>query len=192
LNTRLTSLLVTAIAVAIAAFVAGCGSDSNGQQASGTQSGSAATQGGDGSEAHSDGSQAQSDETEGSSSAPGNAELIKKAGAACTQARESAFRRIAAYRNRHRSDGLPETVLAENAARAALLSTIDAEIAAIRATAASVGGEETIEAIVAEMQKTLDEARAMKEASSAEIEDLFADTDDKLEAYGLTACSKSA
>jgi len=155
----LTSLLIASIA--FAAILSGCGSSSGGQSP-GTESG---------------GSTAVKEE---GSPPPEKAAFIRKASAACTRAREEAFKQVSGSGN------------AKNSLEAVVLATLQAEIAAIGALPPPAGDEGEIEGIVAEMQATLDDARRMKNASSTEIEALFGDTDKQLEAYGLAACSKSA
>lgn len=179
MNARLLSLLVALMALAMA--VPGCGSDSDGDS-NGAQSGGATTAQEKGRQS----GQGQVDETESGSetatdgsASPEKAAFVKKASTACTKARESAFEKLQASGS------------GESSIEAALLIAIQAEIAAIGSLPAPAEDEGEINEIVGDMQATLDKAQAMKGASYSEIEELFGDTDAKLEAYGLTACSKS-
>lgn len=169
LKTRSISLLLAVIA--LTAVAAGCGSGS-GSESSGTQASTATT--GKSSEA-------------GAGSAEKEA-FIKRAGTACTKARESGFERIAAGGKGQKS-GAAE---AEDTIIAVLLGTLRAEVGAIRSLLPPAEDEAEIGEIVTEMEAALNKAESMKGASPEEIEALFADSDKKLEAYGLAACSKSA
>jgi hypothetical protein len=118
------------------------------------------------------------------------AAFIKRAGIVCYRARKGAFERVAAYSNKHRSEGLPEAVLTKKAIRAGLISTFDAELAALRKLGAPDGEGEEVEAILASLQTSLDEAKEWKKKSFDEVEDYFVDADKKLQDYGLTRCKK--
>jgi hypothetical protein len=156
-------MTVLAIAMAFAVFASGCGGD---------DSTSASAAG----------------ESDGSSSLS-KAEFIKRAAAACASERENSFEQIATYSEKHRSDGLPEAVLAKRAVRATLLSIIAAELDDLQKLEAPAGDEQEVEAMLAAQQAALNEAKANKRKLE-DVEDYFTDADKELQAYGLDECTK--
>jgi hypothetical protein len=162
LKALLATMLVAAIA--IAAIVSGCGSDDD------STSSSAASD----------------------SSSLSKAEFVKQANAACLGEREDSLEELATYQQRHRSEGLPEAVLAENAFKAVTLSTIEAEIAALRALGLPTGDDGGVEAILALLQADLDKATKLRaKLSSDEVEGYFVNANKKLRGYGLSSCTKA-
>jgi hypothetical protein len=150
-----------AAAMAVAVIAMGCGSDED--------SGSASA---------------------GDSSSLSKAEFVKQANAACLKPRETALQEVAAYSQKHRSEGLSDTLLGRKAIKVVLLKTFEEEIAALRALGAPEGDEEEIDAMLAATQSALDEAKELPKTSSKEVESYFGDADKKLRQYGLTGCTK--
>ncbi len=118
-----------------------------------------------------------------------NAAYIKQANAACLAQRENSLERVAAYEKQHSSESLPRHVLAENALKAAVLSTVEAEIAALEKLESPAGEEEAIEAINALLHDALDKAKG--EEGLANVEGAFRSVDRQLRRYGLSACAKN-
>lgn len=165
MNARL--MAVSVAIVAVIALGGGCGSGSGGGSSSEVQSGSAT----------------------GGASRSSKAAFVKRANAACLENQEGALERLAAYEKGHRSDGLTKAELTEKAIRAVELSTIESEIAAIRALGpAPEGDTAAIKAIVAALEKDLAAAKESKN-SSKEVEDYFLDADKMLQDFGISGCT---
>lgn len=158
--------VVLAIAMAFAVFVSACGGNDDSTSASAAG------------------------ESDGNSSLS-KAEYIKRAAAACASERENSFAQIAAYTEKHRSDGLSEAVLAKKAVKAVLLSIIAAELDDLRKLGAPAGDEQKVEAMLAAEQAALDEAKANKKKLE-DVEDYFVQADMELKAYGLDECTKGS
>jgi hypothetical protein len=191
---RFMTILVGLVALSIAV---GCGSDSDDGSASSAQSnnGSQARTGGTSSE-RADDEQAETRSDEGgeggeAGSSSNKEEFVKQAAAGCSKAREDALRQLTAYTKEHRGEGRSEEEVFQEAAATVFPSAVEGEIAAIKEAGAPSDDADEIEAIVAELEATLAEARASKGLSFEEMEGLFVDPDRKLEAYGLGACSKN-
>lgn len=120
----------------------------------------------------------------------GKLAYAKKASEACIEERSDSATAIQAYEKKHRSEGLPEAVLATNAYKTVLLSTIEAEVAALRKLGPPTGDTGQLKAIFDRLQAAIDAERAKKSKSIAEIEAGFTKTDEELERYGLTECTK--
>lgn len=182
LSTRLKTMCAVAIAI-VAVTAVGCGGGSDSTSSSSSAGGGT------------------SSSAEGGSSSLSKEEFVKQANAACLEARENSFAKIAAYEQHHRSQGLPQPILTQNAVRAVLLSTIEAEIPALRALGAPAGEEEKVEAMLAAQQAALEKAQKLRNKhyslqaakgfqASVEIENDFGGPDKEFVAYGLTSCIK--
>jgi hypothetical protein len=165
LNARLRTVWAIAIAVSVVAI--GCGNDDESSSASGSGT--------------------------GESSSLTKAEFVKKANAACTEEREGGFERIAAYTEKHRSEGLPEALLAAKALKVTLLSMIGGELDALRQLEAPLGDEKEVEAMLTTIQAELEKAKEVKlrpELPPEAIEDKFPKANKLIRSYGLTSCIK--
>lgn len=159
-------LRVVLLAATIAVVAAGCGGGDSGDSTSASSS------------------------SEEGSGAPSRAVFIEQANEVCLEKREGTLEKVAAYQNAHRSDGLSRAALAKAAVRAALLSTIATEAAALQALQAPAGGEGEVEAILATLERELGEARREAHDNYDEVEDYFADSDREMREYGLVECQK--
>lgn len=120
-------------------------------------------------------------------------EYLKQASAACDRERKNLVQEVNSYLEKHSSDGQPEGVLIANMARATMLPTIEAEIAAVRKLGAPEGDEEQIEEILAAQEAAVEKAKKLKNAPTLEdVESLFLKATDKYKAYGFVACTNSA
>jgi hypothetical protein len=161
-------LMMMAAVAAIAASAVGCGGGAGGST-----------------------SEAQSGGPSIATSSLDKTEFVKKASAACQREREGLPEEASVYLSKHGSKGLSESVVIANMAKAVMVPTIEAEIAAIRKLGAPAGDEEQIEAILAAQQKALDEVKGLKEAKSIEaILAHFGDANKMLKDYGFTACTQ--
>lgn len=124
------------------------------------------------------------------------AAFIEKAGAVCHAARKNAFQRVAAYQERHRSEGLSEAVLSRRATRAVTLSTYEGEIAALRELRAPPGDQSEVEGILDAEAEALEEARKVPKVTgtdltqASEMSARFRDAGRALRNYGVTGCGK--
>ena len=157
-------MTILAAVIAIGAIGVGCGGDES----------TSAEAGGD----------------SGGTSSSSKAEFIKQASAACADQRKNTLSRIAAYSEKHQSEGLSEAELGQRAIRVVILSTIAGEIDALKQLDAPSGDEQEIEGIMAAQEKALDEARARAHKSYDDIEDYFVKASAELTDYGLPECSK--
>lgn len=132
------------------------------------------------------------DDSDSSSAAqrPSKIAFSKMASEACIRERAPSSNEITAYLKKHRSEGLPKAVLAANAYKAVLHSTVEAEIAALRKLDVPVGDGGRLEAILDDLQSVIDRQRARKNMSTAEIKAGFAKGDEDLRRYGLVSCTK--
>jgi len=78
--------------------------------------------------------------------------------------------------------------MAKNSIRAGVLSTIEAEVDALRALEAPAGDEDRIDAVLNAVQATANEVWKRKKWSK-EVAVYFADTSKDMRAYGLTGCA---
>ena len=122
-------------------------------------------------------------------SALGKAAFVKRASAACLDQRGNAFEKVVAYEKKHNSDGVPPAKLTNDAMKAAVLSTVEAEIAALEKLRVPAGEEEAFEAINALMHDALDKAKG--EEKLAKVEAAFRGLDWQLRKFGLPACAKN-
>lgn len=120
----------------------------------------------------------------------GKLAFARKASIACIEKRANSATAIQAYEKKHRSEGLPHAVLAANAYKTVLLATIEAEVVALRKLGPPAGDTGQLQTIFDHLQAAIDAARATKSISTAEIEASFVKTDEELERYGLTECTK--
>ena len=158
-------LKTTAVAViAIAVFALGCGG--------------------------SDDSSSASDSGEDASGSSSKAVFVKQGNAACLKQRQNAFGQIAAYEEKHRSEGLPEAALRRKAFKVVILATIEDELAALRNLEVPAGDEEEIEAILGAEQEAFDVASGPETNSYREINSKFRPADEMLRDYGLSDCAK--
>lgn len=159
------TLAAWAIAAVMAFAIAGCGSDE-----------------GDGSAARGGG--------EGDAATLSKAEFVERANAACKRAQDGAFAKTEAYRKRHASEGLAEDVLTRRALNAALVSTVAAEVEALRELAPAAEGQAQFEAVLAEQEAAL--RRARKRAKTATLEQMTAllvgGTNEEFRSLGLRKC----
>ncbi|HET9710849.1 MAG TPA: hypothetical protein VFP64_03175 [Pyrinomonadaceae bacterium] len=163
MSARLMTTLVSGATVAVAAL--GCGGDENATSAS--------------------------DSPGQDSAALTKTEFVERANAVCAREKTDVFVRIAAYRKRHRSEGLPDDVLSKRAIKAGVLGTIEAEFAALRELDIPVGEEKTIEAIFTTYRANLAKAWKLEaETSPEKVENQFSDVNRRLRGYGLASCLK--
>lgn len=163
MNARLATIFVAVVAVV--AIAVGCGGGDSSSSAGGS--------------------------TETTSS-PEKEAFVKGANAACSKARTGDLNKVGVYEKAHRSQGLSETELSEDAFKAALLSTVEAEIAGMRKLAIPKGDEEEVEQFLSELEREASEARREEKTESLEeIEKRFATSDKELRAYELTECTKN-
>jgi hypothetical protein len=125
------------------------------------------------------------------SSALSKAVFVKRASAACLDPRESALEKVVAYEKKHKSDGRPPAELADDAMKAAVLSTVEAEIAALEKLGMPEGDEKQIETIMAALRSAVQKGQNSAQAKVAEVEDNFKPADQLLRSYGLPACAKN-
>jgi hypothetical protein len=128
---------------------------------------------------------------EGSASV-GKAAFVKQADAVCLQKREKTLARVGPYEKKHEGEGLSEAALVRNAIKAAVLVTLEQEIAALAKLQAPAEDAEEFEAIIADLRSALDEAREANTKTSKEVENIFLPVDKELRAYGLTGCTKNS
>jgi hypothetical protein len=161
LKARLTTLLVAA--TAIAAVVVGCGDSDESTSATGS--------GDDGSL---------------TTSSLDKEEFVEEAGAACGRVRKGLVSEVNAYLSQHQKDGLAETALLAKMAKAVLLPTVEAEIAAIRKLGAPEGDEDEVEALLVAQQAAVDKAKELQKVSSIEdVEAQFTDATKMFKDYGF-------
>jgi hypothetical protein len=115
--------------------------------------------------------------------------FVKRASAACLDQREHSFEKIVAYEKKHRSDGVTAAELTNDAMNAAVLSTVEAEIAALGKLHVPAREEEAFEGINALMHDALDKAKG--EEKLAKVEAAFRGLDWQLRKFGLPACAKN-
>lgn len=162
-NARMTISL--AAVVAIAAIAVGCG---GGDSGSATSAGITVT-----------------------TSSLDKAAFLKKANAACSKEREKLIPAIEAYFKKYAAK-LPENVLIASMAKAAMVPTVEAEIAAVRKLGAPAGDEDEIATILAAQQKAVDQVKTLKKAPSLEaVEGRFHRATKMYEAYGFASCMNS-
>jgi hypothetical protein len=169
LKVRLTFVLV--FVVAIAALVGGgCGDDDESSSAANDQSDGASV----------------------TTSSLDKAAFIKQASAACAKERKSLVNEATAYLEKPAVKKQPEGTAVANMARAVMVPTIEAEIAAVTKLGAPAGDEEQVEAMLAAQQVGVEEVKGLKQAKSLEdIEAHFRDATKLYEAYGFEACTNS-
>lgn len=163
---------------AIAVLAMGCGSSDDSQSATDSVGGSTAS-----------GEGAGMPRQEIATSSLSRDEFVKQANRACSQARAGSLEEVAAYEKSHRSEGLPQAVLSENAIKTVTLSITETEIDALRRLGAPEGDEEEIKAIITALEKSSSEAKNPA-VGYREVSDKFADVNKKLQAYGLARCTK--
>jgi hypothetical protein len=162
--------LVAAIAMIAGAFGCGGGGDSSGSSSGKNSSASSSTE-------------------ISNASTLSKATFVKRASAACLEQREDTLERVPVYEKRHRSDGLSPHELTESALKAAVLSTVEAEIAALEKLGAPAGEEEAIEGINALLHDALIKAKG--EEKLTKVEGAFQGVDTQLRKFGLPACAKN-
>lgn len=162
MNARWMTILAVVVAMTVVLSACGGGEDSTSASAAGESDGS---------------------------SPPSKAEFVKQAAAACASERENSFEQIAAYTEKHGSEGLSQAALSRKAIRSVLLSVIAAELNDLQELGAPAGDEQELEAMLAAEQAALDEAKANKRKLE-DVEDYFAKADKELQAYGLEECTK--
>lgn len=189
MKARLTMLL--AIAIAVAGITAGCGSGSDdGSSSDGSPGTTSEGQSGDSSEGQSEGGSDASGGTDGGGSID-KATFVKKASAACQQQRQGALERVAAYQAKHRGEGRSEAELTEDALKAVVLSTVAAEVAALRKLEPPSGEEREFEAVLAAVERDLEQAqKSSANSSSDEVEGSFGASSKKLGQFGIPSCAK--
>jgi hypothetical protein len=132
-----------------------------------------------------------SESSGGSASSLSKAAFIRRASAACLDPREDTLEKVIAYQKRHQSDGVSQQVLSENAMKAAILSTVEAEIAALEKLGGPAGGEDQVEAIMAALRNAVKKGKSSAQAKVAQVEDNFKGADQMLRRYGIPACAKN-
>lgn len=126
----------------------------------------------------------------GDSDSLSKAEFVKQANESCREKRVDAVKRVTAYFKRHKSDGLSEAELSQRALRAGVVSTIEAEIAALNALQPPAEDAEEVDALVASLERTLTKAKGQAKTDE-QVERSFIGVDKALRRYGLTQCTKS-
>lgn len=163
--------------MALTAVPAGCGGGSSDSTAGEASSGATT----------------QSSSEAGSSQQLSKAAFVEKANGACGEQREGGIERLNAYASKHSSEGLSKDELNEAAYKAVLITTIQAELDALRELGVPSEGGKQVEAFLAGEQAALDKAKQRRDSiSSGQLENYFTPTDKMLRAFGLTGCTKSS
>lgn len=168
MNARLKTTSAAVIAISIVAL--GCGSSG-----SSTSSSGAASTGGD-------------------SSSLSKAEFVEQANAACQQAKKGAFARVAFYAKVHRSDGLPQKVLAERAFNRAFVFAVEKEVDALEELLPAAGKEKKFEVMLVSKEAALRAATRIELQAEEirELDDLFTESNKRARSLGLAHCVASA
>jgi hypothetical protein len=159
-NARLKAVLGVAIATAAMAMAAGCGSSGDSSSA------------------------------QGDTSSLSKAAFIKQANAACLKERSDTLEKAVAYAKSHRSEGLPQAALTRKAIKTVEVAAITRELADLRELPPPAADKKEVEAILAEQQAGLEDAKRHLRDLSRDMEASFIKPDKRLRAYGLTKCSK--
>jgi hypothetical protein len=122
-------------------------------------------------------------------------EFLKRAEAACEKQRESLVEEASNFINKRIGKGdteADELALIGPMAKAVMVPTIEAEIAAVRKLGAPAGDEEQIEALLEAQQEAVEEVKELKSANSLEdVEKHFANATEMYAEYGFGACTNS-
>lgn len=162
-------ILVAMIASA-ALVVAGCGDDDGG----GSDSGSSAS--GD------------AGSVTVTTSSLGKPQFVKQANGACRRERLKLPSRIVAFENRSGSGDVTEKYT--GMVKAALLPTIEGEVAKVSELGAPAGDEESVEAMLSAQVEAVEEAKQLSEIEFPDgLQKYFAEPRRLMEDYGLSECS---
>jgi len=163
-------------AIAIAGLL-GCGG--GGGQSTGSASGSSSGGG--------------SSSGEGGVTQLSSPEFVEQGNAACAQQKSGASERLAIYIKVHKPEGLPEAELGKRALNVAIVSTAEAELAALRKLEPPASEKKKVEAAL------VAEEAAIKKGNKGETklelpatENLFAASNRQLKALGLDKCVVSS
>lgn len=185
------AMAMAAVALCFATFSAGCG----GGGGSSSEATTGAGEGG-GSTASSQAESTAAEATEEGPSGSGSEGFLEEATAVCEHERENGFAKVAEYQQKvqaeAKSQGLSHDELLRKATRMALIGIVEAELKALRTLEPPPSDNGEFEAMLAAVQKAVNEAKAHETAhtTGTETAEYLGSADKQIRAYGLPRCIK--